>query len=208
MLLLNAFKKFCLYLVMCFCVSCLLSSLVFAYDVSPRIKDIARMKQEVIQGSIPVFCGVYGDDKDRTIENKIESLLLSALRKKDNVRIVGNRKDAWLYIEALFLGFDNPRSNARAAVISFVYGSDTAAGVGINPFNVDEEYTLNSLLSKSILEQHVMNFCTSEHFKNFIDSIVDDFDVNCIEPNRRLRDWYLQKLNEKKYRTIDIHIEP
>lgn len=175
---------------------CLLSLLVFTAEASAlpsaleeienRRAVLARMEQEVIQGKIPVYFDVSCEDKKVT--NKLKSLLSKALRKLDNVRIVGRRSDAWLWLYLIAIKENNTRVSVAVA-----YGRDPSSWLvpGVRArlvFETDE------------LEDMQIYSYPIDALGAMTSSIADKFDVGIIEPVRKNRDFYLMEMNSADQR--------
>lgn len=170
---------------------CLFSLLAFTVEASAqpsaleriesRRLDLERMEQEVIQGKIPVFFDVSCEDNGVT--NKLKSLLSKALRKLDNVRIVGQRSDAWLWLYLVAIRENNIRVSVSAAS-----GRDPSSWLipGASPRFVSQADELGNLEIYS----YPINTLGS-----LVSAIVDKFDVGIVEPVRKNREFYLMAVN-------------
>lgn len=175
---------------------CLFSLLAFAAEASAqqsalkafesRRAVLERMEQEVIQGKIPVYLDVSCEDKKVT--NKLKSLLSKALRELDNVRIVGQRSDAWLWLYLIAIRENNIRVSVAAAS-----GRDPSSWLipGASTRFVSEA---------DELENFEIYSYPIDALGGMISTIVDKFDVGIMEPVRKNRDFYLMEMNSADQR--------
>lgn len=152
-----------------------------------RVDILKRTKQDVLKGKIPIFFTTYCNDEG--ISNKLKSLLISALRKKDNVKIVTNRSDAWLWLFII-----TNKDSDKNLTASMVFGEDSCAF--LNWINPDEEWNIKSINQESIMKGFRMRTQPLNEIEDMISEFVDVFDIECIEAIRRNREIYLEKVSD------------
>ena len=152
-------------------------------EVDARVRIIQQMKEEVIAGKIPVYFHVGCEDK--VISDKLKSLLSKALREHKDIRIVENRENAWLWIHVLAIKMDS-----RTVPVSMVCGRDPSAYLFLNS---DPAFSF----WKNEISEHLVYCYPSDRLGQVVTSIVETFDVGCIEPVRKNREWYLMEMAKK-----------
>jgi hypothetical protein len=127
-----------------------------------------KMRSQIKSGTIPVYVDVSCENS--FIENRLTSLLNKSLREHKDVRIVGDREHASVWIRVLAIEIGNKR-----VAMSIVGGIDSRSYID-NPAN---------LFSSDELTSHVIFVYPDNNLGQAINKAVATFDVECIEPIRK-----------------------
>ena len=146
-----------------------------------RITTLKELQEEVLNGSIPVY--FYIACEDTSLSNKLNSLLASKLRKKDNIKIVSYRYKAWLWIRLLAI-----KVNRNQIVVSAAFGRDVDCV--LEPY--EERVKISNLYPQDLLIDDALSLYVSnmESLGQLLSEVVNSFEVKAVEPVRRKRDSY------------------
>lgn len=153
-------------------------------DYDKRIKTLNNIREEVLDGTIPVYFSVSCEDK--FINDKLKSRFSSELRKKDGVKIVYEREKAFLWINVLAI-----KANKNSIAVSVIYGRDVDC-------NVWREYHSMSDIKYSFPENkihntgHMIFTYNIKDFNELVSYAVDSFDANAVEDVRQERSQYIE----------------
>ena len=185
-------KKLCLALFL------LLSSTVAYATDWTLAEDMVKMREEIIKtGDIPVFFKVHCDDK--MVSDRLTSLMASDLRKKDNVKIVYAKKEAYLWLQILAL---RPDESGRVA-LSFICGETDVAYRIFSEFGIDpKEFMIHwdwGDTSLSGARRTALYASPINSLGDITSQIADAFDVSCLEFAREKRERYMKDGGQSKW---------
>lgn len=146
-----------------------------------RIVALKQIQKDVLQRRIPVYFDVTC--KDTSISNKLQSLIASALRKKDNVKIVSKRDNAWFWLYVIAI-----KENRLRVAVTIIFGEDADVS-----FSKDYEKWSFSVFPQDLLRPNsfTLYLRSIDNLSELVSTVIDKFDVEAIEPLRRDIDSYL-----------------
>ena len=143
------------------------------------IKDHVTLKQEVLNGKIPIKIIVNTSQDDDEMKNLIENIITEELKNHDDVVIVPPDEQAWLWISV-------------AATTGDVFAMSCAYGKYENSTLWKRDEEINILSERKFFINHFVGVMPKDDLGDQMSTLMDSINTWLLEPVREDRADYLR----------------
>ena len=143
------------------------------------IKDHVILKQEVLSGKIPIKIIVNTSQDDAELKNLIEDTLNKELKRHDDISIVPEDEQAWLWISV-------------AATTGDIISMSCAYGKYENSTLWRRDEDINILSERKFFINHFVGLMAKNNMEEQISILMNSINTWLLEPVREDREEYLR----------------